>query len=139
MKVVVDTNVMLVSINPGSRFNPVFRQAISGQYNLCISNSILLEYEEIFTKRINFKMAELALVALINSPFVFRHDPRISWRLITADPDDDKFSDCAIAANSDYLVTNDRHFDVLKQTPFPKLRIISVEAFLEIITSGASK
>ncbi len=135
MKVVVDTNVMLVSINPASRFNPVFRQAISGQYNLCISNAILLEYEEIFKWRINFKMAESALAAFINSPFVFRQDPHISWRLISTDPDDDKFSDCAIAAGAHYLVTNDRHFDVLKQTPFPKLNVISAEAFLEILTS----
>lgn len=82
-------------------------------------------------------MAELALAALINSPFVLRHDPRISWQLIKADPDDDKFSDCAIAANANYLVTNDRHFDILKQTPFPKLQIISAEEFLEIITSGS--
>jgi rRNA-processing protein FCF1 len=45
MKAVVDTNVMLVSINPGSRFHPSFLKAISGDYQLCISNAILLEYE----------------------------------------------------------------------------------------------
>ncbi len=135
MKVVIDTNVMLVSINPGSRFNAVFRQAISGHFHLCISNAILLEYEEIFKSRINLKMAEFAIAALISSPFVLRYDPRLSWKLIKADPDDDKFSDCAITASADYLVTNDRHFDILKQTPFPKLQIISADSFLEIITT----
>jgi predicted nucleic acid-binding protein len=133
MKAVVDTNVLLVSINPASRFNPIFRQAISGNYNLCISNSILLEYEEIFKFRINTKMADSAIAAMIYSPFVLRFDPRISWRLIPTDPDDDKFSDCAIAAGADYLVSNDRHFDVLKRTAFPKLEVISAELFLEML------
>jgi predicted nucleic acid-binding protein len=56
--------------------------------------------------------------------------------LVVADPDDDKFSDCAIAAGADFSVTNDQHFDVLKQTPFPKLRVITAEEFLEILTGN---
>ena len=44
-----------------------------------------------------------------------------NWRLITIDPDDNKFIDCAVAANADYLVTNDKHFNVLKEIDFPKV------------------
>jgi len=135
MKVVVDTNVLLVSINPASRFNPIFRQAISGDYALCISNSILLEYEEVFKTKINLKMADAAIAALLYSPFILRYDPRISWKLIFSDPDDDKFTDCAIAANAEYLVSNDRHFNVLNQTSFPKLQLLSAEDFLAIIST----
>ncbi|HFA50756.1 MAG TPA: PIN domain-containing protein [Bacteroidetes bacterium] len=135
MKVVVDTNVLLISINPRSSYHPIFRQAIMGKYNLCISNSILLEYEEIFKFRINSDMAEAAIAAIIYSPFVLRLDPRISWRLITADPDDDKFSDCAVAADVDYLVSNDGHFKVLKNIVFPKINVISADDFLSMITS----
>lgn len=134
MNIVIDTNVFLISINPASRFNPIFRKAISGKFNLCVSNSILLEYEEILKFRVNTTVAEAALSALIYSPFVLRVDPRISWRLITADPDDDKFTDCAIAANADYLVTNDRHFEVLRKTKFPRLSILTAEEFLEKIS-----
>jgi rRNA-processing protein FCF1 len=75
MKAVIDTNVMLVAINPGSRFHPIFRKAISGDYQLCISNAILLEYEEIFKERITFSMADSAVAALIYSPFVLRYNP----------------------------------------------------------------
>jgi predicted nucleic acid-binding protein len=35
------------------------------------------------------------------------------------DQDDEKFADCAIVSNADYLVTNDRHFEVLKTIQFP--------------------
>ena len=33
------------------------------------------------------------------------------FNLITADPDDNKFIDCAVAAQAKYIVTEDRHYD----------------------------
>jgi len=38
--------------------------------------------------------------------------------------------DVAIAASADFLVTNDRHFDVLKQVEFPRVPIISFQDLL---------
>jgi len=49
--------------------------------------------------------------------------------------DDNKFFDIAIAANVDYLVTNDRHFDKLKQLTFPKVNIINSEDFLAKVSN----
>lgn len=49
------------------------------------------------------------------------------------DDDDNKFADCAIAANADYLVTNDKHFNVLKSVAFPKIQIIKIDGFMEIL------
>ena len=49
--------------------------------------------------------------------------------LITQDPDDNKFVDCAIVANADYLVSEDNHFNVLKDIPFPKVNVITLEQF----------
>ena len=49
--------------------------------------------------------------------------------MIKADPDDNKFVDCAIAAGARYVVTNDRHYDVLRQTPFPYVDVISLDDF----------
>jgi predicted nucleic acid-binding protein len=52
----------------------------------------------------------------------------------TVDPDDDnKFADAAIAANATLLVTNDRHFDVLKATGFPKVTTCTAQQFLQIL------
>jgi predicted nucleic acid-binding protein len=55
------------------------------------------------------------------------------WNLITVDPDDNKFVDCAIAANADYIVTNDKHFNILKEINFPKVSCITIEEFIEIL------
>ncbi|MCU0355179.1 MAG: PIN domain-containing protein [Cytophagales bacterium] len=57
-----------------------------------------------------------------------------NWRLIDKDPDDNKFVDCAVAANTDYLVTNDRHYNVLKKIDFPKVATIKLDKFMALLT-----
>jgi len=55
------------------------------------------------------------------------------WRLIEVDPDDNKYCDCAIAGKADYIVTEDKHFDVLKNIPFPKLTAVSIDSFTAML------
>jgi predicted nucleic acid-binding protein len=50
--------------------------------------------------------------------------------LIEADADDNKFVDCAVAADAEYIVSNDAHFNVLKQIDWPKLTVISIKEFV---------
>jgi hypothetical protein len=38
--------------------------------------------------------------------------------------------DCAFAAGADYLVSEDSHFKVLNQTPFPQLNLVTLDEFL---------
>lgn len=52
------------------------------------------------------------------------------WGLIEIDKDDNKFVDCAVAGNADYLVSNDKHFNCLKQIEFPKLNLVTMDEFL---------
>ena len=47
--------------------------------------------------------------------------------------DDDKFVDCAVAGNADYLVTDDRHYRRFKDVEFPKLRVVTARQFLDIL------
>lgn len=54
------------------------------------------------------------------------------WHLLQ-DADDNKFADCAIAANADYLITNDRDFNVLNQINFPKISIVTIQEFKNIV------
>ena len=58
-----------------------------------------------------------------------------NWQLIEADKDDNKFVDCAISVGADYLVTNDRHFKILKNIPFPSVNTINADNFLELIAN----
>ena len=43
--------------------------------------------------------------------------------LIQSDSDDNKFVDCCITANAQYIVSNDRHFDILKHIEFPHVNV----------------
>ena len=68
---------------------------------------------------------------LLNQQNVRLVDPYFRMSIITADPDDNKFVDCAFAAGADYLVSEDSHFKVLHQTPFPQLNLVTLDEFLK--------
>jgi predicted nucleic acid-binding protein len=53
--------------------------------------------------------------------------------LITADEDDNKFVDCAFAANADYIITHDHHFGILKTIAFPRIPILDIHQFKQVL------
>ncbi|GAB3503300.1 putative toxin-antitoxin system toxin component, PIN family [Spirosoma knui] len=132
MKIVVDTNVLLNAILPTSGNFWLFEGIISGTFTLCVSNEILTEYSEVFSRFYDSTVAESFLTALTYSPFVEKTDTYFHWIAIEADPDDNKFVDCAVAANAQCIITNDRHFDVLQKLEFPKVSVLSPYAFRQI-------
>ena len=77
--------------------------------------------------------AELVATILTTAANVIFSEPFIKWNLITEDPDDNKFSDLAISANAHYLVSNDRHFNVLKSLTFPTVKVVTLTEFQEIM------
>ena len=50
---------------------------------------------------------------------------------LPADSDDNKFVDCAVASDAEYIVTNDKHFNPLKAIPWPKVEIIKIADFIK--------
>lgn len=54
-------------------------------------------------------------------------------------PDDNKFVDCAVASNADYIISHDKDFAILKTIPFPKVKVISSEEFKSILETNISK
>ena len=132
MKVVIDTNVMLSAFSRKSNLNWIFRSLVNAKLELCVTTEILLEYAEIFEERTNANISEMAIRDILNFPILHKVDLYFKWLLIKADPDDNKFVDCAIASSADYIVTNDHHFDILKTIPFPSVKVINVNEFKEI-------
>ena len=134
MRVVLDTNVLLVSIAPSSIYRPIFDALLAKKYTLVISNDILTEYEEIFSQRANQKVANLVLEALGNLSNVKKQDIFIKWNIIEADKDDNKFVDCAIAGNCHYIVTDDRHFNILKTKGNDLIELVNIDVFLAMVS-----
>ena len=98
-----------------------------------MTNEILFEYHEILAKRYNNLIANTVLKELIETPNVERVNPSYRFNLITADPDDNKFVDCAVIAGATYIVSNDRHFAELEHYDFPKVNVRTLSEFLNIM------
>ena len=57
MNVVLDINVLLVSIAKKSRYRIIFDNLLANKFNLIISNDILSEYTEIIAQKANVNVA----------------------------------------------------------------------------------
>lgn len=129
--VVIDTNCLLQIIARKSPYRPIWDAFLEGRYDLCVSNEILDEYQEILGQQITPTIAENVVLLILNQENVRLVDPHFRMNLITADPDDNKFVDCAFAAGADYLVSEDSHFNVLRKTPFPLLNLVTLDEFMQ--------
>ncbi len=133
LRVVLDTNTLLVSIARKSKYRPIFTSLLEGHFQAIITNEILSEYVEIIERKANAIVAHNIAESIANLPNVEKIEISYKWNLITTDPDDNKFVDCAIAGRVKYVVTDDKHFNVLKDIPFPNVDVISIDEFLEEI------
>lgn len=133
MRVVIDTNVMLMSISKRSKYRLIFDSLILGEYELMVSNEILSEYVEKIEEKANAIVANNIGEFLINSKYVNKIEVYYKWNLIERDPDDNKFVDCAVAGNANYIVSNDAHFNELKKIDFPPVGVIKIDEFLGML------
>ncbi|MCU0345665.1 MAG: putative toxin-antitoxin system toxin component, PIN family [Saprospiraceae bacterium] len=133
MKVVIDTNVLLVMLPEKSNDHDLFLALLNGAYEVFVTQDILLEYEEIIAAKNGHDIAKAAIELIASLPNVHFIRKYFYWNLIAADPDDDKFTDCAIAADAAFLVSDDKHFNVLKTIDFPKVNLLGKAAFRRLL------
>ena len=133
MRIVLDTNSLIQSIPERSPFFEVWQSILRGESTLCVTNEILEEYAEILQRLAGKDTADYVLDALIKNPHTQLIEPYYHFGLIAADHDDNKFVDCAIAANARYVVTNDHHYDTLRQIHFPVVDVIALADFAELL------
>lgn len=138
MTVVLDTNTVVQMFGARSSHAQIKSAFTDGRLNVAISIGVWLEYEEVIVRyagRMNWervaKIFELTEQLYGN---VHHVEPRFRWQLIAADPDDDKFADCAIAAEADFLITGDGHFAVLRNAGH-KPQPITPESFARDVLS----
>ena len=128
-RICLDTNCLLMSLPSKSPYHQIWTEFLNGDLEICVSPEILLEYEEIVSQKISSRMATILMEALTNRSNLVRTTPTWRFNLITQDPDDNKFVDCAICGMAEYIVSNDRHFDILKSIDFPLVTVRSIQEF----------
>ena len=133
MKVVLDTNILLVSVSQKSPFHWIFAGLKRSDFVLCVTTEILSEYAEILERHMGHQVSENVMGVLENLPNVERVTTWYRFNLLT-DSDDNKFVDCAIACNAHFIVSHDRDFNILSKIPFPKVDVIDIPTFQQLLS-----
>lgn len=132
MIVCIDTNVLLQSRAASHPWHPILRACTLGRLTWAVSNHILTEYREMITIMNGTaawgRMSQL-LDLIAASGGLLMVTPHFHFGIVSGDPDDNAFTDCAITAGADYLITSDRDFAPLAGAGY-RPQPISPEAFL---------
>lgn len=114
MIVCIDTNVLLHAAKPDHPFHVIFAGWFQRKFRWAISNDVLTEYEEIITQRSGrhrwLQLAHALDLADARGDLLVNVAPSYQFHIVTDDRDDNKFTDCAITASADYVITEDAHF-----------------------------
>ena len=134
MKIVLDTNCLLVVLPQNSQYRCLWDAFRRRKITLCYSTEILHEYEELLLRYYSSNFTNLTIEMLLKSPNIIQTIPYYKWNLISTDPDDNKFVDCALNAGANYIVTNDKHFNILKDIDFPRMNVVDIDTFKKIVS-----
>lgn len=131
MVVCIDTNAVLGMFGRTAPLLALRHGLLAGKFRWALSNEVFLEYQEVVQREMGSAGAErmLRFIELADQArgAILRVAPAFRFHLISADPDDDKFADCAIAAGADWLITGDHHFDVLRDSGYKPQPITAAE------------
>ena len=133
MRIVLDTNCLLVSVQEYSDYFWLWQAFRDKKFILCYTDEILNEYQEVLSHYYSVALAKYVVDAILNAPHAEPITVYYKWRLIVADLDDNKFADCAVSANADCIVTNDKHFNILSDIDFPKINVKDIDTFKKTI------
>lgn len=116
-------------VSSKSPYHKVWTEFVEGKVVWRVSTEILSEYMEILEQKTNKWFAEVIVNAIVNNENTIRVSPSFFFNLIQADPDDNKFIDCAVCGNAEYIVSNDSHFRALNDIGWPKLQLVTIQEY----------
>ena len=132
-RIVLDTNCLLQSLPSKSPYHKIWTDVLCGKISLCVNTEILDEYEEIFSQKTKPEVAKNLVEAIARLHTTVYQEIYVHFGLIYEDEDDNKFVDCAVSANASYIVTNDKHYNVLKNLPWPKISVVNINEFMNLL------
>ena len=139
MIVCLDTNVVWRLLGSKGACLPILRAMMAGELALAVSNEILLEYEEVLTRQSGAarwqQLCRIMDLAELTTGNLLRVSPSFHFHIVTADADDNIFTDCAIAAEADWMITDDAHFVPLTKAGY-KPKPITPAQFIARFLSG---
>ena len=121
----------------GGKPAEIIKSAEAQNVSIFLSEEIVAEITQVLTypkiknvyKTLGLQSQDLIEAVLKSAKFI-----KVTKKLhvVEEHPADDKFIECAKAANADYIISGDKH--LLKVACYKKTQIVSVSAFIQIIT-----
>jgi len=131
MTVCIDTNVLLQASKAGNPLHVKFSAWFQRRFCWAISNEILAEYEEVIARQSGrhrwLQLSRILDLADARGDLLTRATPSYQFHIVVDDPDENKFTDCAITADADYLITEDHHFAPLANAGYKPQPITPLE------------
>ena len=130
-RVILDTNIIVSALmTPTGQEALVLLLALQGQLDLCISPAVLAEYESVLP-RAKFKLDPREIEATLAN---IRKSGRLVHPTVTLSEarhePDNRFYECAAAANADYIVTgNTKDFP----KPYKTTQIVNARQLLDLL------
>jgi putative PIN family toxin of toxin-antitoxin system len=136
-KVVLDTNVVVSAhLKAGGLEAFALDLALASKLQLYVSPDVLAEYEEVL-RRPRFRIDSKKVTQSLR--LIKKRAKNVTPTLtlsVSPDTDDNRFLECAEAANADYMVTgNRRHFPA----KYRNTLVVNARQLIEIITPGLKR
>lgn len=130
-KVVFDTNIFVSGIIFGGNPRALLELARDRQIELFTSKPLLFELSQ--KLKAKFRWRDLAIQDVIEGikKYVTVVEPKKKVIVIKSDPSDNKVLECALEAETDFIVSGDKKH-LLSLKSFKKTAIISAKDFLDL-------
>jgi len=132
MKIVIDTNVYISAIFWGGKPRQVVDLGRSGRVDIFTSSAIENEIVEKLIEKFKLNEEETENVLIDFSTFTIPVEVSVHINAIAQDSEDNKFIECALTYNADYIVSGDRHLLELKE--YAGVKILNASEFLSILS-----
>jgi len=127
-RVTADSNILISALQYGGKPLTLLDMAQDGRIDLAISDDILTETLRVLRDKFH-RTTEWLQEAENHLREITRHvSPAERVDVVTADPDDNRILECAVAADSDVIVSGDA--DLLQLGAFRGIPVMTVSAFL---------
>ena len=130
MKIILDTNVFISGIFFTGSPAQVLRAWENNSFQIVISKNILVEYQRV-AESLSSKFPSIDIIPIIelltvHCEFIDTQDINIS---VCADPDDDKFIECAVASKCKTIISGDKH--LLKLSGYDGIDVLKPRQFVD--------
>ncbi|QGA81062.1 putative toxin-antitoxin system toxin component, PIN family [Candidatus Nanohalobium constans] len=129
-KVVLDTNVLISAIGWDAKPEECLELALGEEIDAFATQSMIDEVSEVLEyDKFDFSEKEQQkFLEILVSEFLFISSEESIDK--SQDPEDNKFLECAVSANADYIISGDS--DLLELKEYENITIVKPQKFLEL-------